>query len=116
MPRDTHCDGVRDQSLRITGFRNWTQLRDEIAPAFRRQFPGVLVIVDERVVVSSIPDPEWHGASLTMLGLDLSIADYIANTLAREISWELGESAVIDNVTAAEADQIAAHRADANGG
>lgn len=81
-----HCIGIPEDTeyrLYVAGIRAWSQVRDEIIPAIRRDFPGVLVNGDERVVTLSYPDPDaWRGAELELLGLSWSLATNYSRALS----------------------------------
>lgn len=115
MPRTAQqCEGIREQSLRLWGIKAWTRLRDEIVPIFRTQFPGVLITADEKVIYSTIPNVEWKGAELTMLGLPLRSADFILHTLMRELDYGLNERNEIRNLNDAETAAVAHYRESRN--
>lgn len=73
-----------------TGIREWERIRDVIAPALRRDLPGVLIDVDERPIRSTIPDPIWQGASLTVIGLESRTAFALSEALRSELDHNTG--------------------------
>ena len=113
IPRTVRqCEGLGEQYLRFTRIKDWRRLRDEIAPAIQRQFPGVIVRADEEVVVTYTPPTAdtWKGASLTILGLHPKTADVYVRIFGSDVSWSTADSAEQRNLTPAEQAEVEAHR------
>lgn len=111
-----NCPGVPEGTeyrLYHHGIKAWSQVRDEIIPAIRRDFPGVLVIGDERVVSLSYPDPDaWRGASLELLGLTWSLATAYSRALTHELArFNYDEVPDIRALTDEEISRVREHRA-----
>lgn len=117
-----HCPGLREQFWRVTGFSEWSRVRDEIIPALRSQLPGAIIEGDERVVYSAYPGAEWNGAILTIMGLELGTMRMVEDRLrwaglgfewrvTRDYFRGFDDYVEMRNVTDAERDRIAEHRA-----
>lgn len=109
------CPGVsRDTEYRVyaNGIRRWTVLRDEVAPAFRRDFPGIIVMADERVIHLSYPDPDaWRGADIELLGLEYRLANSIVRALVGEFGlWNDSNYPDVRPLTDEEIERVKAHR------
>jgi|GEM_PF-3393584 len=99
---------MTEARIDATGIYNWTRLRDEVAPAFRRDFPGIIIDIDEQVLASTIPDPDWRGGRLTMIGVDPLTARFV--TQALPMIDHRAEHTIRD-ITGDEAARLATHRA-----
>lgn len=99
---------VTEMRVEFAGIQDWRRLRDEIAPALHRDFPGVLIVVSECVVESSIPEPAWKGASLKVVGLERRTTDMLIHAMVDAFGYDMSYSGV--TVTFAEAKQLAALR------
>lgn len=115
------CPGIpadTEYRLYVTGIKAWSQVRDEIIPAIRRDFPGVLVRGDERVITLSYPDPDaWRGAELELLGLTYSLATNYSRALSshldvfRNVYGDPREEHEIRALTDEEISRVREHRA-----
>lgn len=74
-------------TFEMTRVMDYSALRDNVAPAFRRDFPGVIVEVDECVIYTDIPDQEWLGGRITVIGLEERTAGMIAASLKWYSPW-----------------------------
>ena len=97
-----------ERTVTFTGVRNWPRLQGEIAPALRRDFPGVIVEIDERVIYSQIPDPTWCGATIKVIGIEQRTSDFLVNAFVREVMYDRFQNT---RVNAADAKRLDEHRA-----
>lgn len=114
-----HCPGIPEDTeyrLYLAGIKAWSQVRDEVIPAIRRDFPGVLVIGDERVVHSTIPVYDlWRGAELELLGLSWSLATNYSRALTSNLvlfrdGYGDAEDPEIRALTEEEIERVREHR------
>ena len=108
------CRGVpagTEYALTVRNIKKFSQLRDEVAPAIRRTFPGVIVRTDECVIYSDIPDQEWRGGKMQILGLEYSTATSYERHLAMEFGlWDHNSYPELRPVTVQEMVEIVEHR------
>ncbi|WNN95090.1 hypothetical protein SEA_MAGRITTE_139 [Microbacterium phage Magritte] len=112
------CPGIpagTEYRLYLAGIKAWSQVRDEIIPAIRRDFPGVLVRGDERVVTMTIPVYDaWRGAELELLGLSYSLASAYSRALTHNLArFNYDEVPEIRALTEEEIERVREHRAQA---
>jgi hypothetical protein len=48
---------MAELTVEATGLAGWTRVHEEVIPALRRDFPGVIIDGDERVIYSLILEP-----------------------------------------------------------
>lgn len=84
------CPGIPEGTeyhLHVSGVRSFTDLRDLTAPMLRKMFPGVIVDVDERVIVSTVPNVPWRGARIDVYGLEWGTAHAIEGAIHGEYAF-----------------------------
>lgn len=109
-------DPEKEVTVHVVGIQDWSRVRDEIAPAFRRDFPGVIVRADERVITSTTPPPTnpWRGAELIVIGATSILGGLMVYRLERELYTSALNSVFkvdIRDLNADERRQLSEHRA-----